>query len=138
MNIGFFDGVAFFFDHDEKSGLYKQGEIIDGDDTFLSEDLEDATEFICTTEHAIACVNALQGIPTELLGEVKKAWVCSQVMGRFAGVDDNGAFIRVGYYSERPDGFHLDDVLPCIFRMRSRGADFGELNALLDSVKEQA
>lgn len=92
---------------------------------------------IDASEHAraVACVNALAGIPTESLPEVKKAWLAANVM-RFIGVDMNGGYIRVGYQHEPVDSFFIDDIVNLAKKLRSRGADFGELNALLDSVKD--
>ena len=76
---------------------------------------------------------ALAGIPTESLPEVKKAWLAANVM-RFIGVDMNGGYIRVGYQHEPVDSFFIDDIVNLAKKLRSRGADFGELNALLDSI----
>ena len=101
-------------------------------------------------ERSVDCVNALQGIPTESLGEVKKAWLAMQLWSKFGGFNHTQWFLAAPHMNSRSHGgvpnvqkfnakYVVIDALGIIntaLEMRALDADFGELNALLDSVKE--
>ena len=78
------------------------------------------------SEHAraVACVNALAGIPTESLPEVKKAWLAWKLVEWT---------IKIDIYEPIQN---MQEVIDIALDFRKHGHDFGELNALLDSVKD--
>jgi len=102
-------------------------------------------------EHAVRadnCIRACDGIPTESLGEVKKAWLAWKIWEKFGAyccleddiqdvpclqtLDDGSDYTRVNQKE-----VNAEDVIATALIMRDGGADFGELNALIDSVKEE-
>lgn len=121
---GFYQGWAI---------VDKDGDIIETFDEYLDFP-QDHKEFI---DRSTACVNALQGIPTDQLGEVKKAWLAIQISELYLGRDYANYILEINGDKENvSNGFMCDRVIEAAFALRYRGADFGELNALIDSVKE--
>lgn len=105
---------------------------------------QDHKDFI---DRELSCVNALQGIPTESLGEVKKAWLAWKLISKgWTGITmyrDFGLHIE-GFHKgmsddeyEEIETMSPDGVIASAIKCKEAGADFGELNALLDSVKEE-
>lgn len=99
-------------------------------------------------KRAVDCVNALQGIPTESLPEVKKAWLAMQLWSKFGGFNHTQWFLAAPHMNSRSHGgvpnVHMFNakyvvinelgIINTALEMREREADFGELNALLDSL----
>jgi len=126
----------------EQNGLFKLEVGLYCSDCFQTR--REASQFV--VDH----LNALQGIPTESLPEVKKAWLVFTAMKKFGRTQYFSATNHVGMYLERCEhreplgtfgsfGFPPsieDRVISALKTMRDGGADFGELNALIDSVKE--
>jgi hypothetical protein len=75
-------------------------------------------------ERSVDCVNALQGIPTESLGEVKKAWLFYKMQTHQ---------FNTGKIEVSPD-----ESVEAGIRLHERNREYfpPELTALLDSVKE--
>lgn len=75
---------------------------------------EELENFTGNFKRAIQCYEACDGIPTESLGEVKKAWLAWELSRSTSEHTFNYAVQR-----------------------RKEGRDYGELNALLDSVEQK-
>jgi len=95
-------------------------------------------------EIILASVNALQGIPTDQLGEVKKAWLFCKLQNHMFDRDGRAMICGNGKVKdavEIVEGGWIcvgpDETIIAAKTLRSRGADFGELNALLDSVQQK-
>lgn len=95
---------------------------------------------------AVACVNSLSGIPDSWLANraAAKALLCDYIRTNFLEIDKIGGFWASGLYLRHPQHFCIshgeevvDGLLATALRLRSRGADFGELNQLIDSFKDE-
>lgn len=119
--------------------------LCDANDLTVAGDWADGTE---NAYYALADIrdrtNALQGIPTDQLGEVKKAWLFCKLQNHMFDRDGRAMICGNGKVKdavEIVEGGWIcvgpDETIIAAKTLRSRGADFGELNALLDSVKEE-
>jgi hypothetical protein len=119
-------------------------------DTDLNKDPEYTkfdTSKVVLTERAVACVESLHGVPDEWLEDraAAKAMLAWKLLEKYwTGVTmyrDYGLHLEDFHRGQSDDDYEeikvmgYDGVIASALSCRSRGADFGELNELIDSFK---